>query len=248
MQNGGVTITDWRDYQERVARLFRELGCSAEVGISVQGARGVHAIDVWVVFERFGLEHRWAVECKRWKRRVPKEKVLTFKSIVEDVGADKGIFVAESGFQSGAINAANSTNILLTKFADLQAQAESDIQSIVLERLERKFFALDSRAWKLGEWEEFEQGASWSCHPGVDDHSHQRITTLLGYLGSGFQSVRRGDFPALVGIDAYGRPDCATNREEFIKMAGQSIEIVDAWVAEQEIAMENARQGRNEQT
>lgn len=249
MQNGGVTITDWRDYQERVARLFRELGCLAEVGVSVPGARGVHAIDVWVEFERFGLEQRWAVECKLWKDRpVPKEKVLTFKSIVEDVGADKGMFVAESGFQSGAINAANSTNILLTKFADLQAQAESDIQSIVLERLERKFLALDSRIKKLGEWKEIEQegaGAIWSYHPGVDSYSHLRIMGRLGCLEFGFRSVKREDFPALVRIDDYDRPVCATNREEFIEMAGQALEIVEAWVAEQEIAIENARQGRN---
>ncbi|MDQ3925243.1 MAG: restriction endonuclease [Actinomycetota bacterium] len=203
-----------------MARLFRELGCSAEVGISVQGARGAHAIDVWVEFERFGLENRWTGECKFWKRPVPKEKVLTFKSIVEDVGADKGIFVAESGFQSGAIKAANSTNILLTKFADLQAQAENDIQSILLERLERKLFALDSRIKKLGEWEEIEQGdapalRSFRFHPGVDYQSYLRIIGLLATLGSGFRSVKMEDFPALVRVDDYVRLR-ATNREEFI--------------------------------
>jgi hypothetical protein len=234
-----------------VASLFRELGCSAEVEFSVQGARAVHAIDVWVEFERFGLEQRWAVECKRWNdRAVPKENVLTFKSVVEDVGADKGIFVAESGFQSGAINAANSTNILLTKLADLKTRAENDIQSILLERLEQRLFALDSRTKKLGEWEEIERGdapaqQSFRFHPGVDYQSYKRINALVGTLGSGFKSVKMGDFPALVRFDDLDRLR-ATNREEFIEMSGQALEIAEAWVAEQEVAIENARQGRNE--
>jgi Restriction endonuclease len=249
MQNGGVTVTDWRDYQERVARLFRELGCSAEVGISVQGARAAHEIDVWVVFERFGLKHRWIVECKRWKSPIPKEKVLALKSIVEDIGADKGMLVAEPDFQAGAINAANSTNILLTTFANLQAQAESDIQSILLEKLERKGLALQSRTKGLCEWNETEQGARiMSTHAGVDFDGYIRMTALLSILNSGFGSVRVEDFPVLVSIDDCDKPVCATNRKEFIEMAGKALESVHAWVAEQEIAKEKARQGRNEQT
>jgi len=212
------------------------------VGISVPGARGVHAIDVWVVFERFGLEQRWAVECKLWKRRIPKSEVQSFKSTVEVVGADKGIFVAENGFQSGAIKAANSTNILLTKLADLQAQAETDIQSILLERLERKLIALESRTQELGERE----GTKYSYHPGVDGRGHLRMRGQIGVLDSGFRSVKGEDFPTLVQVDESERPVYATNREEFIEMVRQALESVEAWVAEQEVAIENARQGLNE--
>ena len=43
---------------------------------------------------------------KRWTRRVPKEKVMALKAIVEDLGADRGIIVNEAGFQSGAQKAA----------------------------------------------------------------------------------------------------------------------------------------------
>ena len=82
---------------------------------SVKGARADHKIDVWVVFKRFGLETKWVVECKFWNTSaVPIEKVLILKSIVEDVGADRGILISKSGFQSGAIRAAQSTNITLT--------------------------------------------------------------------------------------------------------------------------------------
>jgi hypothetical protein len=67
----------------------------------------------------------------------------------------------------------------------------------------------------------------------------------LAVLDSGFRSVKREELPAVVWIDDFDKPVWATNREEFIEMAGQALEIVEAWVAEQEIAIENGRQGRN---
>ena len=94
---------DWKQYQEETAKFFRSLGCEAEVEAKVAGARAEHSIDVWVRFKRFGLESRWAIECKHWNSSVPKEKVLVLKSLVEDVGADRGILISAAGFQSGAV-------------------------------------------------------------------------------------------------------------------------------------------------
>ena len=111
-----VNYLDWRDYQEKVAVLFRNLGCIAETDLAVQGARAKHNIDVWVTFNQFGLVNKWLIECKYWKSRVSKEKVLALKSIVEDVGADRGILVGETGFQQGAFDSANTSNILLTTY------------------------------------------------------------------------------------------------------------------------------------
>lgn len=104
---------NWREYQEAVARAFRELGCSAEVDKTVTGARGWHDIDVYVTFEKFGYDCRWIIECKRWTNPVPKSVVHTFYSIVQNVGADRGLIFAENGFQSGAHTAAQNTNVLL---------------------------------------------------------------------------------------------------------------------------------------
>jgi hypothetical protein len=109
---------DWRDYQEAVAAVFREQGCTARVEARVAGARGEHLIDVYVTFRQHGVECRWVVECKLWKKRVEKEKVLTLKSIVEDVGADRGIIFCENGFQAGARDAIRHTNILLVTSLD----------------------------------------------------------------------------------------------------------------------------------
>lgn len=96
-----------------MAAFFRERGCTASVEARVRGARAEHSVDVFVTFRQHGIECRWIVECKLWKNRVEKENVLTLKAIVEDVGADRGIIFCEWGFQSGGLDAARHTNILL---------------------------------------------------------------------------------------------------------------------------------------
>ena len=93
------------------------------------GARGgEHEIDVLVTFTAYGVDHVWLVECKLWKTRVPQEKVLAFRSIVDEVGADRGFLLSESDFQPGAVTQARLTNITLTKLENLRANAEADVQ------------------------------------------------------------------------------------------------------------------------
>ena len=107
------TYKDWRDYQEAVAKVFRNLGCRAEVDKTVTGVRGPHNIDVYVTFEKFGQECRWIIQCKLWSRPVDKSVVHTLQSIVQNIGADRGVIFCEKGFQSGAYTAAKNTNVLL---------------------------------------------------------------------------------------------------------------------------------------
>ncbi len=104
---------NWRDYQEAVAEAFRRLGYSAEVNKTVTGARSSHDIDVYVTFEKFGYECRWIIECKLWSKPVDMSVVQTLHSIVQDIGADRGLVFCENGFQSGAHTAAQNTNVLL---------------------------------------------------------------------------------------------------------------------------------------
>jgi len=123
-------FNDWRQYQDETAAFFREQGCSAEVEAKVQGVRAEHEIDVWVTFERLGIECKWAVECKLWNSRVPKEKVLAVKAIVDDVGADKGLIISEKGFQSGAYDATQGSNIaLITSLDEFKKTVKTNLDS-----------------------------------------------------------------------------------------------------------------------
>jgi len=120
---------DWKQYQDEIAKFFRSLGADAEVEAKVAGARAEHRIDVWVRFKKFGLETRWVIECKYWNSAVPKEKVLALRSVVEDVGADRGILISAGGFQSGAVRAAEKSNITLTDLDGLKETANEDLVS-----------------------------------------------------------------------------------------------------------------------
>src|SRR5262245_38306209 len=113
-------MTAWNDFQEDVAQFFRELGLDAKTNQTIKGIRTNHAIDVLVRSKHAGLEITWIVECKAWNSAVPKEKVLALRAIVEDTGSDRGFIMAENGYQSGALEAARLTNILLTSLADLK--------------------------------------------------------------------------------------------------------------------------------
>ena len=115
------TAPDWHGLQQITAQLFRQLGCDASVDQAVEGVRATHDIDVWVSFKSHGLPVRWAVECKHWKARVNKAHVLTLRTLVEDVGADKGILVSQSGFQPGAVASARKTNIALVSPDELRS-------------------------------------------------------------------------------------------------------------------------------
>ena len=126
-----MNYKNWHEYQEAVAEVFRNLGCSAEVGKTLEGARGTHDIDVYVTFEKFGYECRWIIECKLWSTPVDRSVVLTLQSIAQNVGADRGLIFSESGFQSGAQTAAQNTNVLLqTSLEDFSRTAHLLLSTI----------------------------------------------------------------------------------------------------------------------
>lgn len=113
-----MAYTNWRAYQDAAANVFRQLGCNAQVDLRVVGARATHDIDVYATFLRSSIHCTWVIECKLWKARVPKEKVLALKALIDDLGADRGIIISEKGFQPGAQDAARGTNITLVTSLD----------------------------------------------------------------------------------------------------------------------------------
>jgi restriction system protein len=121
--NQDVDMTDWNDYQEETAEFFRSIGLGARTNVTMKGVRTSHDVDVVVRSNHAGFDFLWLVECKHWKMPVSKLHVLALRGIVSDVGADRGILMAEKGFQSGAYEAAELTNIQLTSLTDLKASA-----------------------------------------------------------------------------------------------------------------------------
>ena len=139
----------WKEYQEETASFFRSLGLDASTNVSVEGVRTTHDVDVLVKSHHVGFEITWLVECKHWKTRVSKLHVLALREIVADVGADRGIMLSEAGFQNGAIEAANLTNVQVTTLAEVSATAKNDIYSMRLRELYDRIEKCNDRYWDI---------------------------------------------------------------------------------------------------
>lgn len=136
----------WEEYQHQAAALLREVGFSTEINARLVEPNGTaHAIDVVGRRMVAGVDLLWIVECKYWNRRVPIEKVLTLRSLVLDLGADRGLLMSESGFQSGAIRTASQKNITLTSLNDLRANAADDILAARVAAAEKSLMDLSLR-------------------------------------------------------------------------------------------------------
>ena len=100
--------------------------------IELVGKTGnMHQIDVFWSFELGGIEYKTIVEVKDWKGLVKKEQIHSFKSLLDDIpGFPKGCFVSKSGFQKGAIVAAQHHGIELVTINE-----ETPIRGVVLDSI-----------------------------------------------------------------------------------------------------------------
>lgn len=86
----------------------------------VTTVRELVEIDVYAEEVSDGRKNIILCECKHWKSAVPKTIVHAFRSVVGDFGANKGYIISSAGFQSGAHDAAQNTNIELVTWPEFQ--------------------------------------------------------------------------------------------------------------------------------
>ena len=115
------TPSDWKELQEYVCQAFNEMGCKAEEGKPIETVRGTVNVDVYIEDPIKTPEMIYIVECKQWQARVPKSVVREFRTVVADCGAHLGLIVSQSGFQSGAYEAADKSNIALFSWEQFNA-------------------------------------------------------------------------------------------------------------------------------
>ncbi|QXG75286.1 restriction endonuclease [Modestobacter sp. L9-4] len=142
-------MREWKQYEEEAASFFRSLGMEADVQETIAGARTTHDVDVLVRSSQFGFDMLWVVECKLWRTPVTKLHVLGLRQIAVDLGADRGILLSESGFQRGALEAAELTNIQLASLSDLKRSASHQVGLAELRRMEDRVDDCRRRYWDL---------------------------------------------------------------------------------------------------
>lgn len=102
----------WQHLQDLVCKYLNEAGYQAESPKTIETVRGEVEVDVFASAKN-ELIRTFICECKYWNTAVPKEKIHAFRTVVQDSGAMLGIFIAKEGYQSGAIEAAHCSNVLL---------------------------------------------------------------------------------------------------------------------------------------
>jgi hypothetical protein len=223
----------WRRYQDEAAAYFGSVGLKAEIDAKIEGARGIHNIDVLVSGKIYGLPARWIVECKDWSTNIPKEKVLALQLIVQDVGADRGILLSEVGFQSGAIRVSRNTNITLTSLADLRINSEQAITEEVVMALHWRWNQVMKRLSEVHQQQKDEFGLLTPAlivkHP-------------LFFLDMALEDGLRGKFPVVYTVNDNDERLSAATFEQLVNESAKLIEGAERY------ADENLEHSRSDQS
>lgn len=108
----------WQKLQSLVCKAFEEMGCYAEIEKNIELVRGKKEIDVYVEDTIDNITFKILIECKNWKENIHQDVIHSFRTIVSDSGANKGIIIVKKGFQSGSLEASNKTPLELLTWKD----------------------------------------------------------------------------------------------------------------------------------
>jgi restriction system protein len=112
--------TDWKQLQNEVGSILEQCGFSVQVEKKVDTARGEAVLDVYAEETVKGRKYSIVCECKYWKSRIPQTVIHSFRTILNDTGANVGYIVSLKGFQPGAVKAANYANLELVTWEGFQ--------------------------------------------------------------------------------------------------------------------------------
>ncbi|KVV03109.1 MULTISPECIES: restriction endonuclease [unclassified Pseudomonas] len=138
---------NWYQFQEDICSYFRSIGASAETNATVQGVRTSHDVDVLIKTKYLGEDLVWIVEAKQWKSRVNKLQVLALRTIAEDIGVDRAFIISEAGFQSGAYEAAENTNVKLKTYEELKTDTRHLVESEIIKTYKKRLELIETRYW-----------------------------------------------------------------------------------------------------
>jgi hypothetical protein len=228
----------WADYQEEAAEFFRSLKLSAMTNQTIQGARGRHDVDVKVDGYRAGQEFLWIVECKRWKTSVPKQHVATLISLVQDVGANRGILLSEVGFQPGAVALASRSNIKLTSLVELRQESTWEYQDLRLGDYRRRLAQVQARLQTLT----FRHGNVTRARKGIDLGDVLRGYAAISIAQQALDAVHLNRWPVVYGFNRSsddGKPYLrASSRSELVHRLGVEVDFIEARSFELEAIVE----------
>lgn len=110
----------WQELEGLVEQAFAEMGYETRRGHELATVRGKVKIDVYAIKRSAPIPIVVLCECKHWAKAVEQSVVYGFRSVCLDVGAHFGLIISKAGFQSGAGETREATNIHLLDFNAFQ--------------------------------------------------------------------------------------------------------------------------------
>lgn len=101
------------------------VNCRFEHNKIIEVSDGNYQIDGYIEFDLMGVTYKTLVECKHYKSPIKREKVQVLYDKLRACGAQKGILVSSSNFQSGAITYATQHGIALVQLTESGNQYET---------------------------------------------------------------------------------------------------------------------------
>ncbi|GAB5408142.1 MAG: hypothetical protein BalsKO_05070 [Balneolaceae bacterium] len=227
---------EWYQFQEEICEYFNSLGTNATTNVTIEGVRTNHDIDVLVETKFLGQDIVWVIEAKKWKSKVNKLQVLGLRTIVHEIGADKGFIISENGFQSGAIEASENTNVQLLTYTELKKLTQELIQSEIINTYRDRLILLENRYWSHSK--EIRQkyglrGEIWD-YP-VNFSGHSLLMTAHGAI----ESALRKDYP--IDLETYSVEKkgklVADSFQELVNWLNLNLNFMDEKILKAEIKM-----------
>lgn len=116
----------WQELEELVADILFKCGMAVTIQKDLTLARGSVNVDVYAEHTVKGRPYRLLCECKYWSAPIPRTVIHAFRSVVSDSGSNFGYLISKNGFQPGALEAADFTNIKLLTWMEFQAEFEEE--------------------------------------------------------------------------------------------------------------------------
>ncbi len=133
---------------------------------------GTYQIDILAEYTALGSKNIVLVECKKYTRSIKRDIVATLHTKLQSLGAQKGIIISTTGYQSGATKYANKHGIALWQVFDnhikhYSSSADNHISDAMKFQLE-----IERRLPKFFVW-------GWDCSK---DYPYEQIYPTEGML------------------------------------------------------------------
>lgn len=126
----------WEDLETLVQTLLSRIGFVATRKKVVKLVRGSAEVDVHAVRKGQSFNIVILCECKWWNKKVPQSVVHSFRSVMADCGANLGLIITKKGYQKGAWEAAENTNLKIATWESFLSDFRQEyISTYVLPRI-----------------------------------------------------------------------------------------------------------------